>query len=685
MNPKVSVIIPVYNVEKYLRQCLNSVINQTLEDIEIICVDDKSTDSSLNILKEYAQKDCRIKILEQNLNKGQGIARNRALNEAKGDYIMFLDSDDWYELNACEKAYKHIEEYNNDVCIFAFYDYWQDRNIKIKSQFMIEPYKKYKNNCILGFEKIDNNFIRAMFSVMYIYKREFLNLNNIRYSEDRIGEDVIFLCQIYTNTQTLSFIEEPLYNYRHVEKKEKEKGSSLDTDMWGCIFKVRRNGLNIILDKNCYNLSKAYLIYCICSITYRFYQFSSLNKRVTKKYYKSMREFFLYLDNTFDISVIKNYIDYGFFTKVCKKNWNKYIFGKFLENIFSLTNSNNHKIIKILGIKLKIKLKTRKKETIDIVMSADDNYAQHCSVLITSILLNNKSNYVFHFHIIDGEITDKNKKLIEKAKSIKDFEISYYNMTKYDFSFLPLNRHWISITTYYRLFLTEILPTDIQKIIYLDCDIVADGDLSELWETNIDNEYAAVVEDEASAIHAARLGLNNYFNAGVILLNIEKLRESDFRNLWFEYYYKNKDRIYMQDQDILNGVFNNNIKFVSLKWNANTKIFTKLCASSNHFYTQEEERFAQKNRVLIHYTGTVKPWNFKEKHPLRYLYYCYLLKSPFKNKIFYYLYSYLKYMFNRNIKNIFSLKNSYDKSHKIITILGIKVKIKVKNSKVDNK
>ena len=107
---KVSIIIPVYNRENYLPKALDSAVNQTLKDIEIICIDDCSTDNSLGILKEYASKDNRIIVLEQKENQGQGVARNRALDIAKGEYIMCLDSDDWLELNACELAYNQISK-----------------------------------------------------------------------------------------------------------------------------------------------------------------------------------------------------------------------------------------------------------------------------------------------------------------------------------------------------------------------------------------------------------------------------------------------------------------------------------------------------------------------------------------------------------------------------------------------
>ena len=95
---KVSIIVPVYNIEKYLAKCLDSLINQTLEDIEIICVNDGSTDNSAEILNEYAQKDCRIKIINQD-NAGLSAARNTGINAANGEYIGYVDSDDWIDLN----------------------------------------------------------------------------------------------------------------------------------------------------------------------------------------------------------------------------------------------------------------------------------------------------------------------------------------------------------------------------------------------------------------------------------------------------------------------------------------------------------------------------------------------------------------------------------------------------------
>ena len=100
--PKISVIIPVYNTEKYLEQCLESVINQTYKDLEIICVNDASTDNSFDVINEYSKKDSRIKYINFETNKGVSAARNVGLEAATGDYICFIDSDDWIEQTQTE-------------------------------------------------------------------------------------------------------------------------------------------------------------------------------------------------------------------------------------------------------------------------------------------------------------------------------------------------------------------------------------------------------------------------------------------------------------------------------------------------------------------------------------------------------------------------------------------------------
>jgi len=127
-TPKVSVIIPVYNEEPYLRQCLDSVVNQILQDIEIICIDDGSTDDSAEILREYSYRDLRIKLLIRE-NQRQSSARNNSLNVAKGEFIIFLDSDDFYTENTLDELFNLAKPEMVDMIGFNAFPEFENKNL----------------------------------------------------------------------------------------------------------------------------------------------------------------------------------------------------------------------------------------------------------------------------------------------------------------------------------------------------------------------------------------------------------------------------------------------------------------------------------------------------------------------------------------------------------------------------
>ena len=128
MNPLISVIVPVYNVEDYLISCMDSIINQTLENIEVICINDGSTDESLKILKEYEKKDERVKVYSKQ-NSGQGTARNFGLENAIGEYVLFVDSDDWIDIETCEILYDVAKSKELDLLIFLATNFDDENNV----------------------------------------------------------------------------------------------------------------------------------------------------------------------------------------------------------------------------------------------------------------------------------------------------------------------------------------------------------------------------------------------------------------------------------------------------------------------------------------------------------------------------------------------------------------------------
>jgi glycosyltransferase involved in cell wall biosynthesis len=213
---KVSIIIPVYNVEEYLEECLESAINQTLEGIEIICVNDGSTDLSLDILNKYSKKSDKIKIINQK-NKGLSGARNTGIKVAKGKYFYFLDSDDYIELDAMEVCYKEAERNNLDIVTFdaeCFYDK-NYTGVKINEEY--EREKIIDSKIITGsqfyIESNNNKCYRAPVW-LHFYKSKFINDRKLYFEEGVLHEDEIHTSQALLLAKRIKYIPNRLFKRR---------------------------------------------------------------------------------------------------------------------------------------------------------------------------------------------------------------------------------------------------------------------------------------------------------------------------------------------------------------------------------------------------------------------------------------------------------------------------------------
>lgn len=176
--PKVSIVVPIYNVEKYLRECLDSIVNQTLKDIEIICVNDGSTDSCPQILEEFSKKDNRIKVINK-ANSGYGASMNIGLAAATGEYIGIVESDDFVKTNMFEDLYNLAKENDADVVKSDWFYYWTKNNESRKSGKI----SKWKSNKITNAYE-DKSLLKIMPSIWSaIYKREFLSDKGINFLE----------------------------------------------------------------------------------------------------------------------------------------------------------------------------------------------------------------------------------------------------------------------------------------------------------------------------------------------------------------------------------------------------------------------------------------------------------------------------------------------------------------------
>lgn len=217
MSPVVSVIIPVHNVEKYIRKTLDSVVNQTLSDIEIIVVDNKSEDSTLEIVNEYAKNDSRFVIYKNTVNLKQGIARNFGVKMARGKYIFFIDGDDYMELDALEKLYNKISSTNSDITICTW-NRFDDLTGKIDRKHVYAKLKQIPTD----FDDKTFNWHDIKYSVFWqtsvpwdkMYKREFLVNKNVLFPGEIYFEDNVFVYDALFKAERISVLREDLIYYR---------------------------------------------------------------------------------------------------------------------------------------------------------------------------------------------------------------------------------------------------------------------------------------------------------------------------------------------------------------------------------------------------------------------------------------------------------------------------------------
>lgn len=208
-NPAVSILIPVYNAENYISECLNALQSQTFQDFEIICLNDGSTDNSLNILKDWSENFTKLKIINQE-NNGVAVARNRLIKEAKGKYIAFVDADDIVSEDYLFKLYKAAEKEKADIVKCFFEEISADGNTKTTAHCSHIFYKKPENN-------LKDRFICGYYdSVVWgkLFRSDMLRKNKLSFLPGHIAEDFPFVILSFLSASNIIIVKEALYYYR---------------------------------------------------------------------------------------------------------------------------------------------------------------------------------------------------------------------------------------------------------------------------------------------------------------------------------------------------------------------------------------------------------------------------------------------------------------------------------------
>ena len=566
-KPKVSVILPIYNAEQYLKECLNSIINQTFKEIEIICVNDGSTDNSLDIIREYAQKDDRIKYINKP-NAGYGQTMNSGLDLATGEYIGIVEPDDYIETTMYEILYKRAKETNVDFVKGDVYFWYSKANkrtysniITNKNLYNVVQYDLSNTGLMVG----------AIANCAGIYRVDFLKQHHIRYHESPGAsfQDQGFYYQVMFHAHSGLFLNIPLYHYR----QDNQDSSVNDMSKVFCIIDEYR-----------------FVHECLAKIPYK--------ERFYPLFYRKMINSYLW-----NLSRLPADMASDFREKICKD--------------FSIAIKNKELTHEVVGNeswkKILPFLDIENSHIIPILLSSDNQYARYLYVAMFSALANAEINTRYEFYIlVSGSFS---RRYIEKITELeRTFNCSIHFVDMKDaFSDLKQQIAHVTNPTYYRLLAADILPKEYSKCIYLDVDVCVCTDLSDLMDTDIKGYYLAGVIAPGyhfnEEYHCKRLGLESireYINAGVLLMNLEEIRRDNVTQKFVELSKKNYES---QDQDVINFACYGKIKLLPLKYNVMSERIRVYGSVLNVLFSEEEIKEAKNNPGIIHYLDKVKPWD----------------------------------------------------------------------------
>ena len=315
---KVSVIIPVYNVEKYLKKCLDTVINQTLKDIEIICVDDGSTDNSLNILDEYQKSDSRIKILNQE-NKGPGEARNLALKNINGEYVFFLDSDDWIELDALEKLYDNATANDSDLVFFNSIEHLPNNQDRERIFYVLEKFKDSVFDYTVEKRLVLNSFFVPWSK---LYRTSFILENNLKYPPFPLFVDVSFHVANTSLARRITYLPEKLYHYNKLNESSVQN-TKIKMNRSKVIFDVINHVENFLKENNLFKEFE--LNFSEFKIKQSKILFDNIDDDSKEEFYQILRKNYLTIDSNPKLLSQLPFDFYSFFINVITfENYQQY-------------------------------------------------------------------------------------------------------------------------------------------------------------------------------------------------------------------------------------------------------------------------------------------------------------------------------------------------------------------------
>lgn len=352
--PKISIIIPVYNAEKYLNDCIDSIIDQSLSDIEIICVNDGSTDNSLKILSEYAKKDKRISFFSQP-NKGAATARNFGIKKAVGDYLLILDADDIMHRDLCLKLYNQALKTDAEITICHSIEFDSQSNSILPSDWIIKD-KYLPNKEVFNYKDIPDHIIGFTqgWSWDKLYKSNFVKDNNLEFQNLKATNDMYFVMLSLVLANKITVIKDVLIKHR--QNNFSSISNTRDKNPF-CFIEAIYKLMETLKNKNLYSHIERSFVNWI--VQFCFWHLDTLRDKTNKKMLAKKLKYEVF--NVLNAYQYKKdyFFDENLYYRIHSKSYFKDT--KWYQFIFSIKNEFNghkkHKVFTLFGIKIKTEIK----------------------------------------------------------------------------------------------------------------------------------------------------------------------------------------------------------------------------------------------------------------------------------------------------------------------------------------
>jgi len=640
---KISIVIPVFNAEKTIKDCLDKIVNQSLKEIEILCVNDCSTDASKSIIESLAKKDSRIRLINKDINSSANIARIDGAMAATGKYILFVDPDDGIVEGALEKLYQIAEKANVDILHFGT----DIVNFGVTEQ-QVEWYKTFAKpyyGILKGKEVFRACFIEKKYRFNIwnkLYKSELCKkaMAECKYVSLPKAQDLYEFFVIAFNAESYYGIPEKFYIYnfgggitggrkftaakykRHCEQSKvayyliqylKEKGVLTQ------YYQAPYIAISDLINDNIASLKicgkqkvdfSAEKIFCDAWLSDNFAVKLYEEINTTEDYYLAKLLFEICFKIYKNISIKTRDEILKIFKGINEK------YPQTIPELISENDVQSKDYMFLHTVMAAIKSEQYKNKYVPICFASDNQYVPYLAVALNSLLKNIDKSYFYDIYVmhtgIDGYYINK----LNSQTETGIYQVNCINVKSIIINQnLYSNRHY-STDMYHRFLIPELFFF-MKKVMYLDCDLIVLNSIHKLYQFDLGehvlgvarnllhNEMNDYVENKLKCDPSA------YFNSGVLLINCEKFIQQRIKHKCYEFLKKNTD-LHCPDQDALN-ICCKDVVYFDVNWNFQWHHLLNKNAGDRYSLVENDIKLltnAVNDVCILHFTSNKKPWNY---------------------------------------------------------------------------